>query len=113
YFPSTAGLNVDGKHVPQKGYITDELTDYAVRWLEARPDDTPFFLYLSHKAVHGHFIPAARHKGRYRDREFVPPATMRPGSCTGTPLWVQNQRNSWHGVEFPFYTDLDIGTYYK
>ncbi len=27
-------LNVDGARVPQKGYITDELTDYAVDWLK-------------------------------------------------------------------------------
>ncbi|GIT12902.1 MAG: hypothetical protein CM1200mP34_3080 [Verrucomicrobiales bacterium] len=28
YLPSRNGLNVNGKKVPQKGYITDELTDY-------------------------------------------------------------------------------------
>src|SRR6056297_2763304 len=27
-------INVDGQRVPQKGYITDELTDYAIDWLE-------------------------------------------------------------------------------
>ncbi|MEP2309971.1 sulfatase-like hydrolase/transferase, partial [Rhodopirellula bahusiensis] len=45
-------LNVNGDRVKQKGYITDELTDYAVDWLKERDDDKPFFLYLSHKAVH-------------------------------------------------------------
>ena len=35
YLPSADGLNVDGKPVPQKGYITDELTDYALDWLRA------------------------------------------------------------------------------
>jgi len=59
-------LNVDGKRVPQKGYITDELTDYAVEWLEQqKPQEKPFFLYLSHKAVHANFTPAERHEGRY------------------------------------------------
>jgi N-acetylglucosamine-6-sulfatase len=29
------------------------------------------------------------------------------------PAWVQNQRNSWHGVDFPYHSDLDIGEYYK
>ena len=51
--------------MPQKGYITDELTDYAMAWLEARQGDRPFMLFLSHKAVHSDHIPAARHKGRY------------------------------------------------
>ena len=34
YFPNPNGLNIDGKKVPQKGYITDELTDYALAWLD-------------------------------------------------------------------------------
>src|SRR4029077_18572930 len=29
------------------------------------------------------------------------------------PTWVQNQRNSWHGVDFPYHSDLDVGDYYK
>jgi N-acetylglucosamine-6-sulfatase len=29
------------------------------------------------------------------------------------PMWVQNQRNSWHGVEYPYHSDLDIAEYYK
>ncbi|NUN04092.1 MAG: sulfatase-like hydrolase/transferase, partial [Bryobacteraceae bacterium] len=33
YLPSRLTINVDGKSVPQKGYITDELTDYALDWL--------------------------------------------------------------------------------
>ena len=38
YLPSQDGLNVDGKRVPQKGYITDELTDYALDWLKQRAE---------------------------------------------------------------------------
>ena len=29
------------------------------------------------------------------------------------PMWVQNQRNSWHGVEFPYNTSLSIADYYR
>ena len=78
YLPAPDGLNVNGKRVPQKGYITDELTDYAVEWLEGLSGDQPFFLYLSHKAVHADFTPAERHAGRYRDRAIEPPPTMAP-----------------------------------
>src|SRR5688572_31430825 len=42
YLPSPAGLNVNGKAVPQKGYITDELTDYALEWLRGRDRARPF-----------------------------------------------------------------------
>lgn len=115
YLPSKNGLNVDGKAVPQRGYITDELTDYAVDWLKARSAARPFFLYLSHKAVHSEFIPADRHKGRYAGKPFAAPNTMAdtPANYEGKPMWVRNQRNSWHGVDFPYHSDLDIAEYYR
>jgi len=28
-------------------------------------------------------------------------------------MWVENQRNSWHGVGYPYHGTLDIGDYYK
>jgi N-acetylglucosamine-6-sulfatase len=115
YLPSKGGLNIDGTRVPQRGYITDELTDYALEWLKQRDGGRPFFLYLSHKAVHAEFIPADRHKGRYRDRPFPAPKTMAdtPENYEGKPMWVRNQRNSWHGVDFPYHGDLNIAEYYR
>ena len=113
YLPNPNGLNVNGAHVPQKGYITDELTDYAIDWLNARTGKAPFFLYLSHKGVHSDFVPAERHKKRYATRRFTPPATMAPSFMPGLPMWVQNQRNSHHGVEFPYHSHLDLEDYYR
>lgn len=115
YLPTRDGLNVDGKAVAQRGYITDELTDYAVDWLKDRGRERPFFLYLSHKAVHSDFVPAERHKGRYAGKPFIPPATMAdtPGNDDGKPMWVRNQRNSWHGVDYPYHSALDIAAYYR
>jgi N-acetylglucosamine-6-sulfatase len=115
YLPEKNGLNVDGKHVPQKGYITDELTGYALDWLNTIPKEQPYFLYLSHKAVHANFIPAERHKGVYANETFRPPKTMDESgpNAQHRPTWVQNQRNSWHGVDFPYHSDLNVGEYYK
>lgn len=115
YLPSPNGLNVDGKHVPQKGYITDELTDYALDWLNGIPREQPYFLYLSHKAVHSDFVPAERHKGIYAKEKFQPPKTMAESgdAAQHRPMWVQNQRNSWHGVDFPYHSDLNIAEYYE
>ncbi len=115
YLPSPNGLNVNGKKVPQKGYITDELTDYACSWLAGLPKDKPYFMYLSHKAVHADFVPADRHKGKYKPEKFVFPPTMaKEGEfAQGRPMWVQNQRNSWHGVDYPYHTSLDIEEYFK
>jgi N-acetylglucosamine-6-sulfatase len=115
YAPSKNGLNINGKRVPQKGYITDELTDYALEWLQERKKDQPYFLYLSHKAVHAEFLPSERHKGKYAAEEFKYPATMAAtgDAARGRPMWVHNQRNSWHGVEYPYHSDLNIAEYYK
>ncbi|MBI5282395.1 MAG: sulfatase [Candidatus Solibacter usitatus] len=115
YLPSPNGINVNGRNVPQKGHITDELTNYSLEWMRSLPKDQPYFMYLSHKAVHAQFEPAPRHKGRYKDAKFVYPPTM---AATGEmaqhrPMWVRNQRNSWHGVDYPYHSTLDIGEYYK
>jgi N-acetylglucosamine-6-sulfatase len=112
YLPSADGLNVDGKKVPQKGYITDELTDYALDWLGKRDPKKPWMLHLAHKAVHSEFIPAPRHAGKYDKETFRYPASMKRG-VAGRPMWVENQRNSWHGVDYAYHGRLDIGDYYK
>lgn len=105
YTPGNQTLNVNGRKVPRRKYMTDELTDYAVEWLEQRKAIRPFLLYLSHKGVHGLYDPAERHRDRYKEAKVVSPATMAntPENYAGKPMWVQDQRNSWHGVEFPYY----------
>lgn len=106
-------ININGKHVPQKGYITDELTDYALDWMAQRDSEEPFFMYLSHKAVHSNFDPAERHKDQYSDVKINMPASMAntPENYAGKPMWVKNQRNSWHGVDFPYHSELDVREY--
>ena len=109
-------LNVNGQRVKQKGYITDELTDYAVEWIaRQKPAEKPFFLYLSHKAVHSNFTPAPRHDGKFAKLPFKRPKSQAaPTDGAGnTPRWVRDQRNSWHGVDFPYHSELDIERYYK
>ena len=108
-------INVNGERVKQKGYITTELTDYAIDWLkQQKPADKPFFLYLSHKAVHANFTPEDKYKDSFKDIPFE-----RPESETTTaadrlrPRWLRDQRNSWHGVDFPYHSELDIERYYK
>jgi arylsulfatase A-like enzyme len=101
-------LNIDGRAVKRAGYITDELTDYAMDWLkQGRDPSKPFFLYLSHKAVHSDPVPADRHKDQYADLDITLPASMAntPENNKGKPVWVLNQRNSWHGVEFVNHSD--------
>lgn len=112
YWPNGDGLNADGVRIAQDGYLTDQLNDLAMEWLESRTREKPFMLFLAHKAVHAEFYPAPRHLNRYADARFRYPETMAPGT-PGRPMWVENQRNSWHGVDFAYHANLDIGDYYK
>lgn len=106
-------LNIDGQHVEQRGYITDELNGFALDWLSQQSKDQPFFLYLSHKAVHADFIPAERHQHLYSRDSIKLPDSMAdtPENYDGKPRWVKTQRNSWHGVDFPYHSTLDIVDY--
>ena len=109
-FGNVALFNINGERVPQTGYITDELTDYAIAWLETAQDAGPWFLYLSHKAVHSNFTPAERHRDQYADVTLTLPASADLDMDNpGRPLWVRNQRNSFHGIEFPYHNpDTDL-----
>lgn len=109
-------LNLDGQHVDQQGYITDELTDYALDWLkEDVKKEQPFFLYLSHKAVHSDATPAKRHEGQYANTEFTLPdsAQVSEEEAKNKPMWVHNQRNSWHGTDFFYASDRTMQEYLK
>ncbi len=108
-------LNVNGRRVKQKGYITDELTDYAVDWLEEQKDDEkPFFLYLSHKAVHANFTPAKRHEDRYKDADLsFLPRGKEISASKDAPRWVRDQRNSWHGIDFSYHSDKGLDYLYR
>jgi len=64
-------INVDGTASKVSGYITDILTEHALKFVKAK-HDKPFVLYLGHKAVHGPFTPAERHKELYADDAIKP-----------------------------------------
>jgi len=107
-------LNIDGKEGKVRGYVSDLLTDYALEWLK-QERDKPFFLYLSHKAVHGMFRPAKRHIGRYDNAELEYPASMADTeeNYKGKPRWVKEQRNSWHGVDYMYHGQMDYDVFYR
>lgn len=118
YFPPGPNytLNVNGKRVKQDGYITTELTRYALDFLKQQESsDTPFMLYLSHKAVHGDFEPEAKYRGKFADKPFTLPASAAAvnGNPLNRPRWLLDQRNSWHGMDFPLHSDESVERIYK
>ncbi|MDE2657887.1 MAG: sulfatase [Verrucomicrobiota bacterium] len=118
YYPPSEGytINVNGKRVKQDGYITTLLTKYAVDFLEQQTDrGKPFFLYLSHKAVHGPFTPEPKHKGSLADEPFTLPdsSALQTNNYANRPRWLLDQRNSWHGMDFPLHTGSTAEAFYK
>ncbi len=107
-------LNIDGKRIKRKGYITDILTDYAIDWMKQKRDK-PFFLYLSHKAVHALFKPDKKDLGKFDIVKVPHPANMAntEENYKGKPRWVKEQRNSWHGVDYMYYGEYDFDTFFK
>ena len=58
-------LNIDGQETKQTGYITDILSEHAAQFIE-KPHSKPFCVYIGHKAIHGPFTPAERHKDLFK-----------------------------------------------
>jgi N-acetylglucosamine-6-sulfatase len=110
-------LNIDGRQQQFQGYTTDILTDQALAFLRERraEPDRPFFLLLSHKAVHAEFVPAERHAGRYADVPIPYPPTMAntEANYRNKPQWVREQRFGWHGVDYAYHGALDFDTFYR
>ncbi|QDT63391.1 sulfatase family protein [Calycomorphotria hydatis] len=115
YLPPRPGytLNLNGERIPQDGYITDFLTDHAVNWLKDRDGSKPFFMYLSHKAVHANFTPAERHRDRYAEVELNLPRGEGLSAKVNTPRWVRDQKNSWHGIDFSYHSRAGLDYLYR
>lgn len=92
-------FNINGKKVPQTGYTTDLLTDRAIDFIRQQPKDEPYFVMLSHKAVHEPFEPAPRHLQAFGadTKDPQPPSWWE--DFTGKPLWQRRQQTRdvrWH-----------------
>lgn len=128
-------MNIDGKivHYKDSTYITDLLTDLSLDWLKKRDKNKPFFMYLSHKAVHADFLPSRVDRGHYKDIQIQYPvsmfATETPASkkyirgkradtsgisfnYKDIPQWVRAQRYSWHGVDYMYHGQTDFDQFY-
>ncbi|MGB9620508.1 MAG: sulfatase/phosphatase domain-containing protein, partial [Armatimonadota bacterium] len=100
-------VNVDGVEFKHAGYMTDILTDYAVDWLK-KPREKPFCLYLCHKAVHGPFKPAERHKDLFADIRPKWPESSQE-DLTGRPEWFVKRQDMRRGKR----TDEDFARFVR
>lgn len=56
-----------------QGYVTDVITDHALRFLDSRPGSKPFFLMYHHKAPHDVFVPKREHVRLFSELIPEPP----------------------------------------
>jgi N-acetylglucosamine-6-sulfatase len=83
-------LNIDGKVQERKSrYLTEDLTDLAIEFMN-REKDSPFCIYLAHKAVHQPFWPSPEFRKLYEDIDVsrhLPPEYH---------SWVSMMKGSWY-----------------
>lgn len=75
------------RKVPKGKYLTDELNDMAVEFINQERGDQPFMLYLSHKALHQPFTPAPRHSKLYSNID-IPSQDDLDDNLEAKPLYV-------------------------
>jgi len=59
-----------------KGYVTDIITDLSLDWLKNRNKNKPFFLMCHHKAPHGKWEYAKRHKDLFQNIAIPEPTNL-------------------------------------
>ena len=97
-------LNVDGQTIASETYVTDELTNYAIKFLK-KQHNKPFMLYLSHKAVHAPFTPAKRHANLYSDIEIESRHNPKDNLST-KPKWGRKMDKNWKSQILNYYRSL-------
>ncbi len=107
-------INFDGDRRKTKGYVSDILTDEALRFI-GQNAERPFFLYLSHKNVHSPNVSAERHKALYQKEPIPYPNSMADTeeNYRGRPDWVRRQRKATHGVDGMFNNVIAFDPFYR
>jgi len=103
-------FNIDGIRQKPKGYVSDLVTEFSLEFVK-KNKDRPFFLYMSHKAVHENFTPAPRHKDEFKNVTMPRPITFpdTDENYQDKPEWVRRQRKSCHGIDGLSYThNIDV-----
>lgn len=89
-------LNENGMEIKEEGYITDILTDKTISFIEDNQND-PFCVLLWHKACHGPFTPAERHKDAFPEGKLEEPASWSI-DLSDRPLW--QRRSAVYGPHY-------------
>lgn len=95
-------LTPKGRH-REEGYVTDLVTDKALKWLNGA-HDKPFFLMIGHKAPHRNWVPDFRQLPNFRRWDFPEPPTLR----TEYSGLVSAAKNVRMRIDQHMRTDVDL-----
>ena len=65
-----------GQQITEPGYVTDVITDKALKFIDEVADEAPFMVMLHQKAPHRNWMPAPHHLGMFNDTVFPEPETL-------------------------------------
>lgn len=66
----------NGKDSLHHGYVTDIITEKAIKWLDERDKEKPFMLMVQHKAPHRNWMPSLDKLNQLHESDFEPPSTF-------------------------------------
>lgn len=67
---------IDGVLTETEGYVTDQITNFTLDWLNQRDPDRPFMAMVHHKAPHRPWEPDEKHAHLYEDIDIPLPPTF-------------------------------------
>ena len=85
-------FNINGEEISFNGYTTDLLTDKTIEFIDQHSLDKPYFVALSHKAVHEPFKPAPRHKDAFGAGRSLPQPLSWVDDFKNKPEWMRRQQ---------------------
>lgn len=69
-------IHDNGDTTREQGYITDLITDDAIRWLDRRDTAKPFCVLVWNKAPHRNWMPAVQYLNEFDSTDIPEPATL-------------------------------------
>ncbi|MDQ6663817.1 MAG: sulfatase-like hydrolase/transferase, partial [Acidobacteriota bacterium] len=107
-------MNINGVRERIPGNTTDILTGAALKFMRENAS-RPYFVYLSHKAVHAPFQPPERHAHLFDGLTAPRPSTMpyKEELYAKWPDWVRRRRITRHGVDGALDSDQPFDYHYR
>lgn len=80
-------ISMKGDTSTHHGYATDVITDEAIKWLDNRDKNKPFFLQVHHKAPHRYFLAPLKYIEQFHSLSFPEPATLYADTAGHGTAW--------------------------